>query len=171
MRDVRNVRRMDRDGEALYGVRNAMNSGQNRTSAIRTTPAPGCPERWLHRRSGQAMVEFALASILFMTVVLGAIDFGRAIYIDSQLTNAVREGARYAQVAPTDSNGIRLEVIHKGSGLGLKSGDVVVSCSPNNCTTGNDITVRANLRFSFITQEFLGIGSFTMHAQATNAID
>jgi hypothetical protein len=117
------------------------------------------------------MVEFALASILFFTVVLGAIDFGRAIYIDSQLTNAVREGARYAQVAPDDTNGIRLEVLHQGSGLGLKSGDVIVSCSPGDCTTGNDVTVRANLQFSFFTQQFLGIGPFTMHAQATNAID
>jgi Flp pilus assembly protein TadG len=117
------------------------------------------------------MVEFALVSILFLTVVLGAIDFGRAVYINSQLTNAVREGARYAQVAPSDTSGIKSEVKDKGAGLGLSDSDIVVTCSSNDCTAGNDITVRANLDFSFIIQSFLGIGPFTMHAQATNAID
>jgi Flp pilus assembly protein TadG len=162
---------MDRDGAALYGVKHAMKPGQNRTSAQQTVSARRRREQWSRGRSGQAMVEFALASILFFTVVLGAIDFGRAIYIDSQLTNAVREGARYAQVAPGATSQIQLEVVHKGSGLGLKTGDVTVSCTSNNCTTGNNVTVRANLKFSFFTQQFLGIGPFTMHAQATNAID
>jgi Flp pilus assembly protein TadG len=117
------------------------------------------------------MVEFALVSILFMTIVLGAIDFGRAIYINSQLTNAVREGARYAQVAPDDTSGIKNEVKDKANGLGLSNGDIVVSCSSDDCTAGHDVTVRANLDFTFIIQDFLGIGPFTMHAQATNAID
>lgn len=148
-----------------------MKPGQNRTSARRTVSAPRRSERWSRGRSGQAMVEFALASILFMTIVLGTIDFGRAIYIDSQLTNAVREGARYAQVNPTNTSGIQTTVVGKATGLGLKSGDVTVTCSSGSCTTGNDVTVRANLQFSFFTQQFLGIGPFTMHAQATNAID
>jgi Flp pilus assembly protein TadG len=147
-----------------------MNLDLNRTKTSNTTVGSRHAERWTHRRSGQAMVEFALVSILFLMTVLGAIDFGRAIYIDSQLTNAVREGARYAQVAPADTPGIRTEVKHRASGLGLADGDIIVSCS-SSCTAGNDVTVRANLRFSFITQEFLGIGPFTMHAQATNAID
>jgi hypothetical protein len=161
---------MDDDGEAVYGARNAMNPGRNHANSRCMTPGPRQPEQWSHARSGQAMVEFALVSILFLTIVLGSIDFGRAIYIDSQLTNAVREGARYAQVAPTDTAGIRTEVKHQGTGLGLTNGDIIVSCS-SSCTAGNDITVRANLDFSFIIQDFLGIGPFTMHAQATNAIN
>jgi len=117
------------------------------------------------------MVEFALVSILFLMTVLGALDFGRAIYINSQLTNSVSEGARYAQIAPNDTTNIRAKVIAKGTGLGLKSTDVTVTCSTANCTTGGEVTVAANLKFSFITQNFLGIKPFTMHAQATNAID
>jgi len=163
---------MNRDGEAIFGVRNAMNPVENRTNARRTTPVSARPKRWSEdRRFGQAMVEFALASILFLTIVLGTIDFGRAVYFQSQLTNAVREGARYAQVAPTNTSVIQTTVVGKASGLGLKSGDVTVTCSSGSCTTGNDITVRANLKFSFITQSFLHIAPFTMHAQATNAID
>lgn len=147
-----------------------MNSGQHRTNPKPMVSAPGHGRRW-HGRSGQAMVEFALVSILFLMIVLGTIDFGRAIYMNSQLTNAVREGARYAQVAPTDTNGIKQEVIRKGTGLGLTTGDITMTCSTAACTAGSDVTVRANLKFSFITQSFLGIGPFTMHAQATNAID
>lgn len=148
-----------------------MNLGRNQTNVRRTSSAGRRSERRSSGRSGQAMVEFALASIIFLTIVLGAIDFGRAIYIDSQLTNAVREGARYAQVAPTATTGIKDRVIEKGTGMGLTSGDITVTCSTANCTAGGDVTVRANLRFSFITQDFLGIRPFTMHAQATNAID
>ncbi len=56
---------------------------------------------------GQATVEFAIVSIIFLMIVLGTIDFGRAIYMYSELTNSVREGARYAQVAPTATSAIK----------------------------------------------------------------
>lgn len=119
---------------------------------------------------GQATVEFAIVSIIFLMIVLGTIDFGRAIYMYSELTNSVREGARYAQVAPTATSAIKSQVISKSPGLGLSTSDVTVTCS-STCTTGNDVTVRANLTFSLVSQSFLGISPFTMHATATNAID
>jgi len=46
------------------------------------------------RRAGQAIVEFALVSPVFILLLFGAIEFGRA-YLDMHLlTNAAREGAR-----------------------------------------------------------------------------
>lgn len=46
--------------------------------------------------SGASMVEFALiAPILFM-FLFGIIDFGRALFQYNNLTNAAREGARFA---------------------------------------------------------------------------
>jgi len=119
---------------------------------------------------GQATVEFAIVSIIFLMLVLGTLDLGRAIYMYSQLTNSVREGARYAQVAPTDTNNIKQRVISYSSGLGLSTSDVTVTCS-SSCTTGNDITVSAHMTFSLVAQMFLGISPFTMHAHATDAID
>lgn len=68
----------------------------------RTGPAP-------HPR-GQTMTEFALVAPLFFMLLFGIIVFGMAIFYQQQLTNAAREGARYAAIhsatarCPTVSN-------------------------------------------------------------------
>jgi Flp pilus assembly protein TadG len=46
------------------------------------------------RRTGQAVVEFALVLPVFMLLVFGAIEFGRAYYSVHLLTTAARKGAR-----------------------------------------------------------------------------
>jgi Flp pilus assembly protein TadG len=45
-------------------------------------------------RAGQAVVEFALILPLFMLLVFGTLEFGRAYYDVHLLTNAARGGAR-----------------------------------------------------------------------------
>ena len=52
----------------------------------------------LRRRSGQALVEFALVLPIFLLLLFGTIDFGRYVYYVQILNNAAREGARYAIV-------------------------------------------------------------------------
>ncbi len=122
------------------------------------------------RLTAQATVEFAIVSILFFMMVFGTFDIGRGVYMYSELTNSVREGARYGQVAPTDTNEIKQRVIDKAPSLGLSTSNVTVTCS-TTCKSGNDITVKANMNFSLITQNMLGITPFVMHASATDAID
>jgi Flp pilus assembly protein TadG len=52
-----------------------------------------------HRRgAGQALAEFALVVPLFMVMMVGVFEFGRAIYYIQVVNNAAREGARYAIV-------------------------------------------------------------------------
>lgn len=48
--------------------------------------------------SGQTLVEFALVFPLILLIVVVFIDLGRIVYYHSALSNAVREGARYAIV-------------------------------------------------------------------------
>jgi Flp pilus assembly protein TadG len=50
------------------------------------------------RPSGQALVEFALVFPVFLIILFGIVDFGRAIYAYNTLANAAREGARIAIV-------------------------------------------------------------------------
>jgi Flp pilus assembly protein TadG len=50
------------------------------------------------RDSGQELVEFAIVFPLLMLLLLGIIDFGRIMYSYSAITNAAREGTRYAIV-------------------------------------------------------------------------
>lgn len=119
---------------------------------------------------GQATVEFALVSIVFFMMVFGALDIGRAVFMYSELTNSVREGARVAEITPTNTTSIDNRVIQKSPYLGLTTSDITVSCA-SSCASGTDVTVSAKMSFQFITQQFLGIKPFTMHASATNAVD
>ena len=56
--------------------------------------APG----FVASESGAAMVEFAFISMILFTMILAFLDFGRALYLYNNLTNAAREGARFAAV-------------------------------------------------------------------------
>ena len=51
------------------------------------------------------MVEFAITSVAFLLIVFGTIDFGRSIYLYSQLYNGVREAAREAKVGEANNYG------------------------------------------------------------------
>ena len=50
------------------------------------------------RSTGQALAEFAIVFPIFMLSVLILIDFARAIFVYSVISDAAREGARYAIV-------------------------------------------------------------------------
>ena len=46
--------------------------------------------------AGQALVEFALAGTLLTVLVMGAIEFGRAMYAAVEVANAAKSAAQYA---------------------------------------------------------------------------
>lgn len=50
------------------------------------------------RRGGQGLVEFAVVLPLFLGMVIGMVDFGRAIWAGDSLAAAAREAARFAIV-------------------------------------------------------------------------
>ena len=94
--------------------------------------------QFLHRR-GQAMVEFALVIPIFLLMIFGILDLGRAVYAYSTLNNAAREGARVALVDQTLSH---IQTIASGHavGLGVQPTDVTVDWrdpddpdTPNSC--------------------------------------
>lgn len=53
---------------------------------------------WRKRTEGQALVEFALIAPLFLLLVLGVVEFGKAWNVAQSLDDAVREGCRVAVV-------------------------------------------------------------------------
>jgi hypothetical protein len=57
-------------------------------------------------QNGQELAEFAITSLLLLTIIFFILDLGRAVYYYSTLQNAVREGARYGIIHPTDNVGI-----------------------------------------------------------------
>ena len=56
---------------------------------------------------GAAMVEFAIVAPLLFMLVFGIIDFGRALFVFNNLTNAAREGARFGatRIDPAPTTG------------------------------------------------------------------
>jgi Flp pilus assembly protein TadG len=66
----------------------------------------GVTRRWRRRgprRDGQALVEFALVAPIFFLLLFGVIEGGRFILYYETLSNATREGARYAIVHGSNS--------------------------------------------------------------------
>ena len=61
-------------------------------------PRRGAGER------GVNLIEMALVLPLLLLLLAGVVDLGRAFYTYVSLTNAVREGARFASKLPYDDN-------------------------------------------------------------------
>ena len=54
--------------------------------------------RQLRDDCGSSLVEYAVVFLLFMTMIMGTIDFGRALYTYHYLSNVTREATRWAAV-------------------------------------------------------------------------
>jgi hypothetical protein len=103
----------------------------------------------LRKRRGQALAEMAVMVPFLVIGMMGFLDLGRAFYYQIAITNAVREGARYAAqplylglnpicasppqppgancVTPDDA-AIQLHVIHEltGTGISMQPSDIQV---------------------------------------------
>ena len=56
------------------------------------------------KQKGQTLVEFALASLLFFTLLFGIIEFSRALWTWNTIVQQTRAGARFAIVEVPDAN-------------------------------------------------------------------
>jgi Flp pilus assembly protein TadG len=122
-------------------------------------------DRTDERRPGQAIVEFALASLLFLMIVFGTIDLGRAAFTAVTLHNAVREASRYGKVNPTQTGTMQTMVSDRVAQTGSSTNSVSVSCG-GGCTSGGDLTVTGTIQFQAITQNLLGISPFTISSSS-----
>jgi Flp pilus assembly protein TadG len=50
------------------------------------------------RQLGQSLVEFALVLPIFLAILIGMVDIGRAVWANNAVANAAREAARWAVV-------------------------------------------------------------------------
>lgn len=78
------------------------------------------------RGRGQALVEFALIIPIFLLVVVGLFDMGRAVFYYSTISNASREGVRLAIVDQNQTK-IRLAAVDGASSvMPIQIADVAV---------------------------------------------
>lgn len=96
-----------------------------------------------HDGHGQALVEFSLAILVFLVILFGVVDFGRAIYQFNGVSQAAREIARVTSVHPcaakpcvftggvlnpADYSLQTQDVINVQKGLIPSLGDPVITC-------------------------------------------
>jgi Flp pilus assembly protein TadG len=121
---------------------------------------------------GQSLVESALILPIFILVLVGLFDLGRAVYAYNTISNASREAVRVAIVNQTALD-VQGEAFQQAVSLGIGTGDVSIAyldpSGVGNCTGNIDpgciASVTVQYSFSAATP-VIGqiIGAFLMTA-------
>lgn len=133
--------------------------------------APRILARRRRRDRGQTLVEFSLALIPFLFLLMGVVDLGRGIYTNNGVAQAAREIARVTSVhqctGPCTSatwSAETVEVINAQRALipGLTTSSIAVACvsvadvtatlsDEGKCPPGDYIRVTASVSIGLVT--------------------
>lgn len=102
-----------------------------------------------HGFNAQALLEFALVIPLLLFVLMVFFDIGRAVYYNVTLSNAVREGARFASVNPDPVSEIEDRV--SDYSIAVQGVDVTVSFEINEPPAFSYVSVKGDLVFTPVT--------------------
>jgi Flp pilus assembly protein TadG len=130
---------------------------------------------------GQALVEFSLALIPFLLILLGIADLGRGIYMSNGVNQAAREIARTTAVhvcgspctvgnSPETAATIDTQK-NLVPGLAGAGGSVTFACtkiddSSASCTSGNFMKVTVSVPYAALTPLLSMIAPSTLSASA-----
>lgn len=104
-----------------------------------------------NKRSGAAVVEFAVVAPLLLLLVLGTIEYGRFVMVQQVLTNAAREGARQAVIDGSSSSSVVQVVSDYCTDAQVAGVTVTVSTNPSVAAPGLPITVTAQTSFDQVS--------------------
>jgi Flp pilus assembly protein TadG len=105
--------------------------------------------RHLRGRKGQALAEFALILPVLFLLIAGIIEFGRAWNIKQVLTDASREGARYAVVQDKTMTiaGVQAKVNQRLALANISGATVSVTPAANFHAANSTMTVRVSAQY------------------------
>ncbi|MGO4247408.1 TadE/TadG family type IV pilus assembly protein [Paenarthrobacter sp. RAF54_2] len=110
------------------------------------------------KERGAVAVEMAILLPLLLLILIGIMEFGRVLNVQVSLTEAAREGARYAAVHYQDGglnvSGKALAAAPSLNGLGVSVSDNAASCAP-----GSNVTVTTSVSLPSMSG-FLDAGFF-----------
>lgn len=128
---------------------------------------------------GQALVEFAMIVPVFMLLLIGAVDFGRAFNYKNDITALANSAARYAEVnqcgpcAPNQSINNYIvttadsgELQHGGGGFGIVNGVSVSFCFPSGTHNQGD-PLKATVTANYAWLPYLHLGNITISSSET----
>jgi Flp pilus assembly protein TadG len=116
------------------------------------------PKKSRQGERGSTLVEFAIGATVFLTVMFGVIEFGRALWVHNALSDAARRGARYAVVhTQADSAAVKNIVVY-GNALGgtkplvdnLTTDNVNVAYAGFGLSGGTATVTITNYQFEFV---------------------
>jgi Flp pilus assembly protein TadG len=118
---------------------------------------------------------------LLLLLTAGVADLGRALHSYIVVTNASREGARYASRFPWLADGIRQAAIDEAanSAVTLVGGNITISPEPppgampgdpGVAQPGQTITVTVQYPFSTILGGAVGLGPLTLRSQTSMVV-
>jgi TadE-like protein len=133
------------------------------------------------RQGGQALVEFAIAITVFLVLLLGIVDVGRAIYQYNGVSQAAREIARTTSVHPgtdftqtSSQSPETVAVIHTQQSLVPNLGTPVFSCvdiagNPisTGCVPGDFVRVAITAPFTPAAPILGLIGTWNLSSTST----
>lgn len=99
----------------------------------------------MSRERGAAAVEFALVSVLLVTLLLGICEFGWVFLRAGLLANGAREGARIFAISHVKADAI--DAAEKASQLPLKGVAFTTDCA----TVGDSVTVTVTYDYQSLT--------------------
>ena len=108
------------------------------------------------RRRGATAVEFALVAPIAFLLILGLIEFGRALMVQHLLNNAARQGARVATIEGKANSDVTTAITTAMQGqptTGMTTTVTVAGTVANASTAvaGNEIVVSVSLPVSTFT--------------------
>ena len=102
-------------------------------------------------RRGAAVVEFALVVPIFILLVFGMIEFGRAVMVQQVLVNATREGARQAVLDGSTMAEVQDRIDVYLAASSINGATTTVAPDPQTAAFGQPITVTISVPFANVS--------------------
>ncbi|MGO4493743.1 TadE/TadG family type IV pilus assembly protein [Arthrobacter sp. 2YAF22_2] len=113
-------------------------------------PVKPCDKR-KSKELGAVAVEFALILPIFLALILGIVEYGRAFGIQVSMAEGAREAARYSAIHYADAgytNAVaQQKAIDAAPIASLKLADVTI----NSCAPGSDSVVTISAKVKYLT--------------------
>ena len=117
-----------------------------------TSPTPRSIGRLVRaRRCGAAVAEFAVVAPVFFMMIIGFIEFGRALMVEQVLVNASRVGARQAITVGATNSTVTDTVEDYAEGVSVSGVSVTATPNPATAATGDLITVTVSIGFDDVS--------------------
>jgi Flp pilus assembly protein TadG len=126
------------------------------------------------KNQGQTLVEWALVLPVLLLLIMGVLDLGRAVYYNSVLYSAAREGARYGIVHPCDYSAIESAVYQRAVATPISN--IVITFDPaqpscNGTTKADpDTTIAISVTSNFVPATPF-VGAITLNGSSTMKLE